>query len=226
MASWIIPEEDRVRISKAVETAEAQSDGEVMTMVTQSSSRYADWALFLSLVAGLSVLAAMAAFPQHVAAALLALTGSWHTSVVTEEMMGAALLATLLTTLVAWGCLCWMPLRLALTPRRIKINRVRFAAIRAFRIGIESRTRAATGILLYCSIAEHRAELVADSGINAKVADAAWGEAMATLIAEIRAGRPGNGIVQAVEIAGRVLATHFPRSHDDTNEIPDRLIEL
>jgi len=103
---------------------------------------------------------------------------------------------------------------------------LRFAAIRAFRIGIESRTRAATGILLYCSIAEHRAELVADSGINAKVADAAWGEAMATLIAEIRAGRPGNGIVQAVEIAGRVLATHFPRSHDDTNEIPDRLIEL
>ena len=49
---------------------------------------------------------------------------------------------------------------------------------------------------------------------------------MAALIAEIRAGRPGAGMVAAVEQVGAVLAKHFPRADDDKNELPDRLIEL
>src|SRR5205085_645729 len=46
------------------------------------------------------------------------------------------------------------------------------------------------------------------------------------LIAEVREGRPADGIVAAIERVGAVLAEHFPRSADDMNEIPDKLIEL
>ena len=46
------------------------------------------------------------------------------------------------------------------------------------------------------------------------------------LIGDVRDGRPGDGIVGAVELVGTLLQTHFPRSHDDQNEMPDRLIEL
>ena len=53
-----------------------------------------------------------------------------------------------------------------------------------------------------------------------------WGEAMAALLVEVKAGRPGDGIVAAIEQVGAVLAEHFPRSATDTNEIPDKLIEL
>ena len=59
-----------------------------------------------------------------------------------------------------------------------------------------------------------------------------WGEAMAALIAEVREGRPADGmvaaigIVAAVELIGGVLTTHFPKTSADTNEIPDKLIEL
>jgi putative membrane protein len=49
---------------------------------------------------------------------------------------------------------------------------------------------------------------------------------MHALIADTREGRPGDGIVAAIERVGAVLAEHFPRSADDSNEIPDRLIEL
>ena len=42
----------------------------------------------------------------------------------------------------------------------------------------------------------------------------------------MREGRPGDGIVAAIERVGAVLAEHFPRSADDKNEIPDKLIEL
>jgi len=36
----------------------------------------------------------------------------------------------------------------------------------------------------------------------------------------------GDGICAAIERVGLVLSEHFPRSADDCNEIPDRLIEL
>jgi putative membrane protein len=49
---------------------------------------------------------------------------------------------------------------------------------------------------------------------------------MHALIADVREGRPGDGIVAAIERVGTVLAEHFPRSADDSNEIPDKLIEL
>ena len=49
---------------------------------------------------------------------------------------------------------------------------------------------------------------------------------MTALIKAVREGRPGDGIEAAIERVGTVLAEHFPRSADDVNEIPDKLIEL
>jgi len=49
---------------------------------------------------------------------------------------------------------------------------------------------------------------------------------MAALVEQVREGRPGDGICAAIERVGAVLTEHFPRSADDANEIPDKLIEL
>ena len=53
-----------------------------------------------------------------------------------------------------------------------------------------------------------------------------WGDAMAELVGELREGRPGEGLVLAVEEVGEVLTRHFPKTSADTNEIPDKLIVL
>ena len=95
-----------------------------------------------------------------------------------------------------------------------------------FRTGAERRTVGRTGILIYLSMAEHRAEIVGDEAITSVTTPETWGEAMAALIAHVKAGRPGDGIVAAVEQIGEVLAEKFPKSTADTNEIPDKLIEL
>jgi len=42
----------------------------------------------------------------------------------------------------------------------------------------------------------------------------------------VKAGRMADGMIAAIEQVGTVLAKHFPRSSTDTNEIPDKLIEL
>ena len=56
--------------------------------------------------------------------------------------------------------------------------------------------------------------------------DHTWGEAMTALLADVRQGKVGDGIAAAVERVGVVLAEHFPRSAANSNEIPDKLIEL
>jgi putative membrane protein len=103
---------------------------------------------------------------------------------------------------------------------------VRRRAVELFRVSAERRTVGLTGILLYLSLREHRAEIVVDEAILAKAAPEVWGDAMDDLVSEVKAGRPGAGMAKAVERIGAVLAQHFPKTHTDVNELPDRLIEL
>jgi putative membrane protein len=75
-------------------------------------------------------------------------------------------------------------------------------------------------------MAERRAEIVADDAITRVTTPETWGEAMSALLVEVKEGRLADGMVEAIELVGAVLAEHFPRSAADTNEIPDKLIEL
>lgn len=49
---------------------------------------------------------------------------------------------------------------------------------------------------------------------------------MQALVAAVKDGRAADGMIAAVEQIGAVLTEHFPRSADDRNELPDRLILL
>ena len=120
----------------------------------------------------------------------------------------------------------WMPLRLALVPGTTKTRRVRRRAIDIYKAGAERRTVGRTGILIYLSLGEHRAEIIHDDAITEVVEPDTWGEAMAALLEPVKDGRIVDGIVAAIEEVGEVLAEHFPKSSEDTNEIPDKLIEL
>ena len=95
-----------------------------------------------------------------------------------------------------------------------------------FKVGAERRTHGRTGILIYLSMREHRAEIVADAAIASLVSPEVWGEAMAAMLAELKQGRIADGMIAAVDRVGVVLAEHFPRHENDVNELPDRLIEV
>lgn len=222
----LISAEDHARISAAVAAAEAKSDGEISTMVARQSDSYAEWAVLSATIAAFLVPALVALDSARFDELLIAASGAWHADYGYGVLAAATVGLQIAMFLLVWLALLWMPLRLALTPGLLKRQRVHEAALKAFRIGIESRTRAATGVLIYLSLAEHRAEIVGDAAINAKLSSEDWLETMTVLIGEVKADRAGDGIVKAVELTGTLLAKHFPRSHDDQNEMPDRLIEL
>ncbi|MEA3053398.1 MAG: putative rane protein [Sphingomonadales bacterium] len=216
---------DHDQVTAAVTAAEAGTDGEIVTVVAAQSDAYHDVALHWAVLAMLLVLALLAAWPA-LSFWIHARVGDAWAPAGPGELFTIALVLLALTFVFFRILLAWRPLRLILTPPSTKARRVRRRALALFRTAAEKRTRAATGVLLYLSLDEHRAELIADEAIHSKVAPELWGDAMADLVEEVKAGRPGAGMAKAVERIGAVLAEHFPRSSGDQNELPDRLIEL
>lgn len=225
MARVSLTPEEHALVLAAVERAEAGTDGEIVTIVTDRSDAYHDAALHHAVLATLAVPALVAAFPEGTTRLLDRVHGGWDAPPV-WLFPAAILLVQIVVFLLARYALAYAPLRLALTPRITKARRVRRRAIQYFQVGAERRTAAREGILLYLSRAERMAEIVADSAVHAAVPAERWGEAMAALVDEVRAGRPGAGMAAAIERIGVILAEHFPKTADDRNELPDRLIEL
>jgi putative membrane protein len=218
--------EDRQKISAAIAAAEANSSGEIVAVATPISDPYHDVALHWALIPLFAVLAWAAWAPTALIWWYNFLFGGWQPDPTISELLTLLMVFAALKFTVALLILKWMPLRLLLTPPATKHRRVRRRAITIFKAAAERRTAGRTGILIYLSIAERRAEIVADEAILKVTDDHTWGEAMTALIADVREGRPADGIAAAVQRVGAVLAEHFPRSAEDINEIPDALIEL
>ncbi|OYU33464.1 hypothetical protein [Novosphingobium sp. PASSN1] len=222
----MLTNEDRKRIAEAVSAAEAASAGEIVTIVTLQSDSYRDVALAWSIAIAFLALAALEFAPGFYLGLIERLLGLWAHEWTPRAVLGIALTVAVLKFLGMLLLMAWRPLRLLLTPAPIKAARVHARALTCFRIGAEGRTTGRTGILIYLSLAEHRAEIIADEAIASKVTPEVWGDAMHALLVPIRAGQIGEGMVAAIAKVGAVLAEHLPRAADDDNELPDRVIEV
>ncbi|MGN6057553.1 MAG: TPM domain-containing protein [Sphingomicrobium sp.] len=217
---------DRNKVAAAIAAAESKSSGEIVAVATPIRDAYHDVGLHWALVPLFAVLAWAAWRPTALVWWYDFLFGGWSPDPTMSQLLTLLMFFAALKFTVALLILKWMPLRLALTPAATKHRRVRRRAIAIFQAAAAGRTAGKTGVLIYLSIAERRAEIVADEAILKVTDDHTWGEAMHALITDVRQGRPADGICAAIERVGVVLAEHFPRSADDTNEIPDKLIEL
>lgn len=226
MVTARMSEADHARVSAAVQAAELGTAGEIVTIITERSDRYDDVALWWSAAFALMALAFLAAFPGFYLKLIGWISNGWVSEISVAEAFELALAVAGLKFAGSRLLLQWMALRLWMTPRGVKARRVRGRAIRYFKVGAERRTTGRTGILIYLSTDEHRAEIVADEAIHALVPQERWGEAMAALIADVRDGRMADGMIAAVAAVGTILAEHLPRAADDVNELPDRLIEI
>ncbi|SFP93103.1 TPM domain-containing protein [Sphingomonas rubra] len=214
--------EDHTLVTAAVAAAERGTNGEIVTIVSRSSDAYHDAALHWTILAMLLVPALLAFSPALVHVAF----DDGKIAPSTAALLTSMLVMQGVAFILVRAALSYRPWRLALTPRATKARRVRARALALFAAAAEHRTAGRTGVLLYLSMEERRAEIIADAAIHGRVSADVWGEAMAAMIPELRARRPGAGMAAAVARIGAVLAEHFPRTENDVNELPDRLIEL
>lgn len=86
------------------------------------------------------------------------------------------------------------------------------------------KTRDANGILIYISLLEHRAWIIADSGINDRIETKKWDEAVQCITRGIKDKHACDSLCQAIAMIGDMLATEFPIREDDENELHDLIL--
>jgi len=216
----------RQLVSEAVTAAESATSGEIVTVLAERSDGYTDVALLWAAGAAFTAMSVFAAFPQPFLDAWDTAFGGWDHEWTTGELASMVIALGLVKFLAVMLVQQWEPLKFALIPGPLKTMRVHDQAVRQFKVGAERRTTGRTGVMIYLSMREHRAEIVADESIAAIVPAEVWGEAMGDMLALIRKGQVAEGLAVGISDVGHVLAEHFPRGTDDENELPDRLIEV
>ncbi len=201
-----ITEKDAVRIARAITAAEKKTSGEIIAVVARTSDDYR----FIPLL--WAALFALAVPP------LLFFLTSWSTPLIYAAQLGAFAALTL--------AMFWRPLRMALVPKAIKHARAHARAMEQFLTQDLHTTRGRTGVLIFISVAERYAVVIADEGIYKKVAPGIWDDAVAGLTAQIANGLAADALIAAIKICGDVLAEHFPPGSAGKNELSNHLIVL
>ncbi|WP_442581774.1 TPM domain-containing protein [Mesorhizobium sp. ASY16-5R] len=203
---------DHDRIAEAVRAAEAETAGEIYCVVARSSDSYFYPAAFFVTLAVMLASLAAALLLEH-----------WWVSMRLPVFWAAVALA--LAT--AWLVLSLAPgLRIHFVPRNLRYRRAHDNGLKQFLARNVHITTARTGVLIFVSLAERYAEVVADAGIDAKVPQETWNGIVADLIAHARKDRLADGFVAAIGAVGALLSTHFPRRSDDANELDDHVVEI
>ena len=198
-----ISEQDRERISTAISAAEAKTSGEIVCVLAQTSSDTTALPILLAAVVALALPWLLVAFTEF----------SVHRILLLQTLVFFAL--TVLLSLPR--------VRVALLPRAVRSVAAHHAATEQFLIRGIARTKDRSGILIFVSLAERYARIVADEGIVARVPQSEWQGAVDLLVAHTRAGRMADGFIAAIEACGLVLMTHFPRAEMSRDELADRI---
>ena len=202
----VLRDDDLAQLHAEIEAVEKRTVGEVLPVVVERSDAHpgANWlaAVFFVLV-GSTLLAGF--LPWHQPAWLL----------LCQVVLGALGYATSRA----------LPdvQRLFLREKRAQEMAQEQALQEFFKNGLHE-TEARTGVLLFVSLLERRAIVLADTGINAKVEAEHWIATDRAILDGIRNGSLRDGLVAGIRGAGEVLAEHFPWEEGDRNEIPDRVI--
>jgi putative membrane protein len=216
---------DRLKIRLAIEAAEARTSAEIVVIVSTEEQRYGATALSVAVLAAfvLPLIAVLAGWSPSL------LFPEWQVAVPgAEERRGieafVAVQALIFLVVLAAAYLTGLGRRL--TPEGLRRDRVHRAAMTQFKARGFEATAGRNGVLIYVSEPEHIAEVIADTAVFAKVEPDHWGTTILALIEGIKSGRPADGMVSAIGLAGAVLAAHFPPEPDDVNELDDHLIEI
>lgn len=204
-----LSEKELDAIEEAVRQAERRTSGEIVPVILRRSATvgHIPFVVFLLLLVVYLGFGVSHWFAENV------LDNHWLT-------LGYVVLSWLVSRWLA----NWEWLERVLTPKADQQQQVEQRAELEF---FESRIKATeggTGILLFLSLMERQAVVLADRAIAEKLPQEKWREVVQLMIENTRAGAMGEGLRLAVLKCGETLAEHFPAASADRNELPNHLV--
>jgi putative membrane protein len=198
-----ISKEDHERIAIAIHSAEAKTSGEIVCVLAQASSHTTALPILIAAVVSLAMPWLLMTFTAMTVHRILSL----------QVLAFLALMIPLFFTRV----------RVALMPRKARRAIAHRAAMEQFTSRGIGRRKDRTGILIFVSLAERYARIIADDEIAARVPQSEWQAAVDALVAHMRDGRIADGFITAINVCGNELAKHFPHTATSSDARPDRI---
>jgi len=216
----LFTEADRQAVASSIAEAETKTSGEIVPVVAVASGRYDRGEDIFGLVLALLVLIIIWCAFQDVRIA----QGAWKSG----YMMTIGLIPTVLIVILGFGVGAFVATRLPVlklpfvTKREMRqeVERAAAAAFRSFRV---SRTAGGTGILIYVSLFERMVRVEGGGAIIEKLGQEDWDKVCKLVTDGLTAGRPTEGLCNAIKAGGELLAKHFPIAPDDENELANEL---
>ena len=85
------------------------------------------------------------------------------------------------------------------------------------------KTRQRNAVLIFVAPRAHKFGLVGDQAIHEKCGDEFWQRVVIRMRTHFQNENFSDALVEAIQEIGNVLATHFPKTPADKNELPDEI---
>lgn len=224
LASQLFSDTDRQKINAAVRDAEAGTSAEIVPVVATASGRYDRAEDVLGLWLGIGLMVAISLFwpPPMMGTE----SGSWESN--SAALQPVKLIVAMLVGFILGAVIgSKVPiLRRLFTPKRQMTDEVRQTARSVFFDNRIHHTQAGGGLLIYVSLFEHIAVILADRQVVAAIGQPALDSLCQSLTQQLRTAGPTAALCQTLQTAGELLKSALPRGADDVNELPDALVTI
>jgi len=92
------------------------------------------------------------------------------------------------------------------------------------RLGMH-KTRERNAVLIFVAPRAHKFAVVGDTAIHEKCGEQFWQHVVDGMRGHFQNEKFSHALTEAINEVGKVLATHFPRTSANANELPDEIIE-
>lgn len=213
--------EDLQRVNEAVAAAEAKTSAEIVPVVAAVSGRYDRPEDIVGVWTSIAALAlAWWLLPEHARPGDWGALPAWaYLLILMLSVVAGFVVGAVIGAHVDW-------LRHLFAPAQQMRDEVLLQSRQVFFDSRVHHTAGRTGLLIYVSLFERMAAIVADEAVVEKLGQPALNELRDHLTAALAKQRLGDAICDTIAAAGARLAGVLPRAEGDVNELPDALVML
>lgn len=219
----LLSKEQITRVSEAVGRAESKTRGEIVPMIVRRSSAIGHVKIIAVLII-LLLIATLDVLGTHYSSDLTVFFYEKAELDFSKFLFWFTTVGALLAIPISYYLSKCASVQRHLTPNEdLEFEVVERAQLEFYWKNIQ-KTEERTGILIFLSLMERQCVVLADKGISSKLPKETWDNLVKIVVDGIKKNQASEGLIEAINKCGAILAEHFPAEGANPNELPNQLI--